>query len=555
MQNEQPEPGPSRAPLARLLVNQNPFYVISSACVIHGSSYWFRENGNGSPWQLMALVGGFILLLTVIGFCVVRFGRLWDDARSIFVMLFLLFAELALSFDDVFISDWREGSLLFVCGWLFAVAVFEFLFLSLQIRLRALYRVPFHLMLSMLFLYPLTMVWAIQNSEHRVIQWQLLGFNLAVAGGVVLLIPAIRKGIAYCQPSGTPWRWPLFPWIPFGVMIGALCIRSFAMCASLDAAILQSVTAARQLQSIFCGYFLCPIILAVALVLLELGIVNRNSVVKNVALVVPGLACFLAFPSKDLSTLQLAFLNDVTETVAAPLLVTLATCTIFYGVAAARGIRVAEWWLSIVAMELLYVTGDSNIWSPAATLQFWSLSGIIVFHILLGIRRRSVLQALTGVLLASVPLHHAAVESFGWEFCVAVEVHVLLLAVLVLAISSGHRTLVSLTAFALALFAVVAVFPPFAASAEVASIFRYSYTACLVVGTATLFCFTRFWPFFNASIAGLVALSSVAARQVWLAIRHIDGWQGLVFYGAGLFWLLVAIVISFWKSRISSTEK
>ena len=549
MQIAQPGVEKSRPRFAKLLVSQNPFYVISSACAIHGSSYWFRSSGDSGPWALMALVGGFILLLAIIGFCVVRLGQLWDDARSIFVMLFLLFIELALSFDDAFVNDWREGTLLFFCGWLFAVVVFEFLFQTLRIKLRAFYRVPFHFMLALLFLYPVTMVWSIQNSQQRLIQWQLFGFNIAVSTCVLLLVPAIRKGTSYCQLNGTPWRWPLFPWIPFGVIIGALCIRSYAMCASLDPAIAQSVSIARQLQSIFSWYFLSPIVLAIAVLLLELGLSTRNRTLRTTALLAPALACLLALPVGGQSSLQSAFIAEVTGTFAAPLLLMLSATTVFYGLAAWRGIRAAEWWLTLVALGIAFASNDTTARFPESLPRAWPLSLIAMFHILLGTKRRSIQQMLVGVSFAIVPLHRCLVMVIGVKYGVAVEFHLGLLLWLVLAVRFRQQALLHLLAGTFAGVAVITVFPPHDIVREFSYEFRYAYVASLILLTSALFYFTRVWAFVCSSLAGILSFGVVAARQIWLLIRHIDGWQGLAFYGAGFFWLLVAILISIWKSR------
>ncbi|MCP4170042.1 MAG: hypothetical protein GY758_04620 [Fuerstiella sp.] len=250
MQNSTPAPTKQQS-VANVIVTQNPFYLISAAFVIHGTSFWFKANGSHHPWALMGLVGAFIVVLTFTGVAIVRIGKMWDDARSIFVMLLLLFVELALSFDDTLILSPREGAGLICCGFLFAVAVCEFMFASLRIRLGIRLRIPLHLMVGLLFLYPLTMVPAITNSWQSAIQWQLFGFNLCIATSVLLLVVAANRGASYCEMNGTPWNWPVFPWAALAVLVTGLEIRAYAMCISLDPAMSQSMSDARQLQSIF----------------------------------------------------------------------------------------------------------------------------------------------------------------------------------------------------------------------------------------------------------------------------------------------------------------
>ena len=49
------------------VVRLNPFYLLSVAFVIHGSGFWFRAVGHHEPWKLLALLGGFQVILTLSG--------------------------------------------------------------------------------------------------------------------------------------------------------------------------------------------------------------------------------------------------------------------------------------------------------------------------------------------------------------------------------------------------------------------------------------------------------------------------------------------------------
>src|SRR5437899_12537677 len=103
--------------ITRLVYTQNPFYLLSVAFVLHSTRLWYRQGaGPFDPWPLMALIGGYIVLVATTGFVVVRFGKVWDDARSIFLILLLLFVELSLTFDAVVISQPATGRVLLVTG-------------------------------------------------------------------------------------------------------------------------------------------------------------------------------------------------------------------------------------------------------------------------------------------------------------------------------------------------------------------------------------------------------------------------------------------------------
>src|SRR5215218_7008771 len=100
--------------IVRLLYSHNPFYVISAACIIYTLKLAFRpgEVDYIDPWALMASMGGYTLLMAVTGFLVVKLGRVWEDARTIFLVLLLLFFATSVTFDELLNLDPTEGKLL-----------------------------------------------------------------------------------------------------------------------------------------------------------------------------------------------------------------------------------------------------------------------------------------------------------------------------------------------------------------------------------------------------------------------------------------------------------
>jgi len=85
--------------LSRRLSTENPFYLLSAAFVIHSTGL---SIDGGLPLRvLLSLIGGYLLLLVIVGLGIVRFWKVWDDARSIFLILILLMLELSICFDPV----------------------------------------------------------------------------------------------------------------------------------------------------------------------------------------------------------------------------------------------------------------------------------------------------------------------------------------------------------------------------------------------------------------------------------------------------------------------
>ncbi len=126
-----------------LLYTHNPFYLLSVAFVLHSTRLWLNTRAwPYDPWPLMYIIGGYIVLVATVGGLVIRLAKAWDDARSILLILLLLFVELSLTFDPVVVGQPQLGLTLLLTGWVLAVAVSEGLFWGLGIRLPFFFRAP-----------------------------------------------------------------------------------------------------------------------------------------------------------------------------------------------------------------------------------------------------------------------------------------------------------------------------------------------------------------------------------------------------------------------------
>src|SRR5262245_4898626 len=226
--------------ITRRLYTQNPFYLLSVACVLHSTRLWYRQGGPFDPWPLMTIIGGFILLVAATGFVLVRFGKVWDDARSILLIILLLFVELSLTFDGVLVSQPATGRGLLLTGWLLAIAVSEGLLNGLRIRLPILYRIPYHLLLILLFLYPLAIVGGLGKDAGAAV-WRIYLFSPVAAAAILTLLPAVHLGPSYVSESGTPWKWPLYPWSLFVFLMICLGFRAYAFSLSFDPVLTQNL--------------------------------------------------------------------------------------------------------------------------------------------------------------------------------------------------------------------------------------------------------------------------------------------------------------------------
>ena len=98
MQTDSKLPGP-----LRFLYNHNPFYLISTCLVLYGLQAAFHPKPGEliDPWMLLAALSGYTLLSAITAFLIVRFGKVWEDARSLLLILLFLFLALSVSFDEI----------------------------------------------------------------------------------------------------------------------------------------------------------------------------------------------------------------------------------------------------------------------------------------------------------------------------------------------------------------------------------------------------------------------------------------------------------------------
>src|SRR4051794_36745492 len=288
-----PQAGPARTKgrakgLVGWLYTSNPFYVVSADLVFIGLRMSFDTSGKTfETGALLLALLGYTLLLATTGCLLIRLGRVWDDARTILLLVVAMFLAISVTFDEALAGTPVLGKLCFLGGLGFAVLVSEGLLRGIRLRLPALYRLPYYLILSLFFLYPLALAPYLREPESPALQWLLFGFSPVAGLASLTLIPAIRRGRGYLAKNGSPWPYPLYPWSLFGLLAAAVCGRSSYLCISLHF-VGMSDSVGRS-ATIFGPYFLVPFLLALDVLLVEAAIVSRSRSMQPVAIaVLPG---------------------------------------------------------------------------------------------------------------------------------------------------------------------------------------------------------------------------------------------------------------------------
>jgi hypothetical protein len=374
--------GGSAHGLLRWVGTNNPFYVLSAGFFLAG--LWISFGGqtqSEETWALMSGLAGYTLLLALTAFVLVRFCKLWDDTRTVLLLVVLMFLAMSVTFDELLVEEQPTGIACYLAGLLFAVAVTETLLRGIRLRLPALYRVPYYLLLGLFFLYPIVLSTLVHGPRSEGLLWALFGFTPAAALIFLTLLPAVRRGPGYIQANGSPWPWPLYPWVLFGVFGVAVAGRAWFLCVSMDL-----LNMGLRGQLIFGPYFLVPLGFAAIILLLEMGIVSRNRRVLLVALAAPAMLLLLSVSGdrpgdriyqgfRALFALRLG---------GSPLFVTLVLATGYYLYAMIRQVPHASEGLTIALAGLAVVRSEILIDGSPLTQAAAALLAIALLQLALG---------------------------------------------------------------------------------------------------------------------------------------------------------------------------
>ena len=338
----------------RFLYSSNPFYILSADLVFVGLRISFGSGGPAShSWALLFGLAGYTLLMATTACFLIRVGKLWDDLRSLLLLIVMMFLAMATSGDDTMAVDPRRGALGYLGGFLFAVVVTESVLRTIRLRLPGWYRAAYYVILALVFLYPIALAPILSEPQSPRLQWALFGFSPLAGLALLLLVPAARAGAPYVAKNGSPWRWPLYPWSLFFVVALGVGVRCYSLCVSF-----HYVNGAR---TIFGPYFLVPIGLALSVVWLEIGIAARRRGVMIAAAAMPLALAFLATTGHRYEPVYLHFLDMFRQTLGgSPVFLTLVAAAVFLAYAVVRRVPLA-WELMSVALIALAVVGPRTL--------------------------------------------------------------------------------------------------------------------------------------------------------------------------------------------------
>lgn len=390
-----PPPAGAGPGVIRWVCTKNPFYVLSAALFLAGLWISFGAQAEAEDtWALMSGLAGYTLLLAVTACLLVRFAKVWDDARTVLLLVVLMFLATSVTFDQVLVLHPERGRVCYLVGLLLAVVVSEGLLRGIRLTLPALFRVPYYLILGLFFLYPLALSPLLVEPQSEAVKWGVFSFS-TVAGLIFLtLLPAIRRGADYVRNNGSPWRWPMYPWTLFGVLAFAVPGRAFLICWSM-----HLLEGPDRFQMIFGPYFVVPFGFALAVLLLEVGLVSRSGSqsVLATALLLPVGLVILAMVGHRSDPVYQEFLEEFsTRLGAGPVFLTLLASVCFYGYAVLRRVPLATEVLTAALVAFAFVGPATLSLGELVAPQPALLLAAGVLQLGLGLGKRSSWRCLVG---------------------------------------------------------------------------------------------------------------------------------------------------------------
>jgi hypothetical protein len=537
-------PSPVTAVLRSLYTN-NPFYLVSAGLILYGLHVSFRPEPGQliNPWVLMTVFCGYAIVLAATAYLIIRLGKVWEDARSIVLILLLLIVAISISFDEMINTSPAQGYGLLLFGLGFATAISEALFRGLSLRLSWLFRGPYYAILSLFFVYPLFVSQEVTDLPRAAVDLRIYLFS-SVAGCVFLtLIPAIRRGSQLASDNGTPWEWPWFPWTAFAFLALGIVLRSYGLSLAFSPA--------REMESSFGVYYLVPFFLALLLLVLEIGIVERRDTLTASAVWAAPVLVVLSIPMDGGSVPYRDFLELLTDSAASPLYLSVIGLLLFYAYAWSRGVRSAEWGIGL-ALLLACVIGRRTV-SPTAieTVHWWPLAVLGVLEAWQAIVGRSSVRSF---IAATCTLASLSIGLQGTAFTAydgAIPLHLAFAAALVIGIIFHDP-------FALFLRRIGAVVLPLACLLAIASEQARSLPEGLLIGylltlTGVALGYWRLagdrWFLFSGGLSAACSLlmGGGSLHGTWLRSVGARGFAPLAW---GMLSFGLAILISVRKARL-----
>ena len=399
--------------IVRFLYTQNPFYLIGTAILLYGlriatdSGDYFSSH----PHVLPLILGMVMVAMAATAVTIIKFGGVWDDARTIVLSILLLAVNAVTCCDATVLNQHSITAAILGGGFLLVVGIWETLVRSLRVFFPAAMRLPFYFILSLIFFYSLlfgpedSLPWLSSFSAAG----KLYAFGWILALGILMCLPAVRASREAFRENGTPWSWPAYPWSIFVVLVGVACLRLYFM----SLAFIPEYGWGNPIGV----HFYVPVLFATAVLLFEAWQVES----KAPSLGVGGFATFsvaMLLLSLPLSSNEkyIEFFGQLTNSIASPFWITLMLLLVYGGVFLCRGKTEMRWVTSSLLLIAGFAGSDQTMMTTTVH-SVWPLIGLLALQNYWAIRSGTIKRWITagvatsvacGILISSLDL------SLGW---------------------------------------------------------------------------------------------------------------------------------------------
>ncbi len=296
----------------RFIYNHNPFYVLSAAFVLFGLDQFFRSE---DPITYIGSLAVYIFILSMSAWAIIKWGKVWEDARTLLLLVVLLLLALSTGLDQKLLQDFSQGAPIVVGMWFFSVFIIEGLIRATRIVLPFVYRFSLHWTLAAFFFFPVLLSLKIQtttSANSLELQLWVSFFSTLVSIGFLPLLFCFKNGQRDFQRNGTPWQWPAYPLPLWVILVFAGLGRAYYLTVSFNPSIGN--------DSFFHPFLLVPMVGVTSLLLGELAYQEKSRVFQNLSLGLSLSLPLLAFPVWVQGSNSGIFYEDFTEVAFHPLL-------------------------------------------------------------------------------------------------------------------------------------------------------------------------------------------------------------------------------------------
>ena len=541
--------------LFRFLYNANPFYLISAGLILYAQTVIFDTKNIWMETAIpLGIIAAYTVLLTATVVFIVKKGSVWDDARSILLIILSLMVTLSVSIDGKTLDSPLKGAAWLGGGLCFSIVIAESLRKWLRLSLPLRFRMVFFAMIGIFFVYPFVMAQLVKGGSDSLVPIirGIVLFPIVCGLALLPLIPVIRRGPSYLAINGTPWRWPMFPWSIFGVLTICACCRTYLLSLSFYGG--RGFGPFSHMETGFNLYLLIPLALVSMILLLEFSLERgqRRSILLSMAAPLILFLMALPGPTKTNAELYYTFLAVAVGPNGSPMLVTLAGALLFYSYAWWRSVKHSEMILCGILLLSMVIDIPSH-WLTNSHIPTW-IPGVAALAILawIAVRKNSTASWMALILGTLLVVGTVFRHSYFAAWHCAIPVHIALAAAILLSVLRNDPFAVALrylSAVTMSLLFVTMLFFRGELSLDLPNYVPEAYLAA-IFSTLIWYCFryrSRFFLMlggFNVAILLLFAMS-----KGYHAIKAL-GFKAFSIIFWGLVCFALAFLISAFKGNL-----